>query len=237
MILAIVHTAASSSSLLSRVLRRAGCLNVVSPSDGEEIRKGTVYVAPPDRHMIVEGHHLRLVRGSREHHHRRAIDPTFRSAAVAYGPRVIGVVLTGCLDDGTGGLMVVRAHGGEAVVQNPSSAMFPAMPENALSMVPDAHVVTLEEMPAFIVKLVSESVEDLRPATRTDALTIRDVRMAELDMAAVESDIRAGKPSVFGYPECGGVLSGKSIRVACCASVAASDTRTPLSICAPNTAR
>jgi two-component system chemotaxis response regulator CheB len=73
-------------------------------------------------------------------------------------------------------------------------------------MVPDAHVATLEEMPALIAKLVSESLEDLRPATVTDALTIRDVRMAELDMSEVESDILTGKPSVFGCPECGGVL-------------------------------
>jgi two-component system chemotaxis response regulator CheB len=181
-------------------------LNAVNPSDGQEIQNGTIYVAPPDRHMVVEGNHFRLVRGPRENHHRPAIDPTFRSAALAYGPRVVGVVLTGCLDDGTGGLMVVRAHRGEAIVQNPSSAMFPSMPESALRMVPDAHIATLEEMPALIAKLVSESLEHLRPATVTDALTIRDVRMAELDMSEVESDILTGKPSVFGCPECGGVL-------------------------------
>jgi two-component system chemotaxis response regulator CheB len=205
-VLVVVHTEASSSNLLPRVLHRAGCLNAVNPSDGEEIRNGTIYVAPPDRHMVVEGHHLRLVRGPRENHHRPAIDPTFRSAALAYGPRVVGVVLTGCLDDGTGGLMVVRAHGGEAVVQNPSSAMFPSMPESALKMVPDAHIATLEQMPALIAKLVSESLESFRPAPAADALTIREVRMAELGMSEVESDIRVGKPSVFGCPECGGVL-------------------------------
>ena len=205
-VLVVVHTAASSSNLLPPVLRRAGCLNAITPDDGSTLEKGKIYVAPPDRHLVVEDHSLRLVHGPRENHNRPAIDPTFRSAALAYGPRVIGVVLTGSLDDGTNGLMVVRAHGGEAIVQNPTSALFPAMPENALRMVPDAHVVTLEEMPSLIVKLVSEPIEDLRPARVTDALAVRDVRMAELDMAAIESDIRAGKPSVFGCPECGGVL-------------------------------
>lgn len=219
-VLVVVHTPASSAPLLPRVLRRAGCLNVVSPSDGEEIQKGIIYVAPPDRHMVVEGHHVWLVRGPRENHHRPAIDPTFRSAALAHGPRVIGVVLTGCLDDGTGGLMVVHAHGGAAIVQNPSSAMYPSMPESALRMVPDAHTATLKEMPELIAKLVSEPLEDLRPAGVTDALTIPDVRMAELDMSEVESDVRAGKPSVFGCPECGGVLweihQGGLLRFRCC---------------------
>jgi two-component system chemotaxis response regulator CheB len=156
--------------------------------------------------MMVGDHHVSLVRGPRENHHRPAIDPTFRSAALAYGPRVIGVVLTGALDDGTGGLMVIRAHGGEAIVQNPASAMFPGMPQNALKMVPDAHVATLEEMPALIQRLVSEPVEHVRPATSIDTLAVKDVRMAELDMSEVENDIHAGKPSVFGCPECGGVL-------------------------------
>jgi two-component system chemotaxis response regulator CheB len=170
------------------------------------IKKGNIYVAPPDCHLIVDRHHLRLVRGPRENHHRPAIDPTFRSAALAYGPRVIGVVLSGSLDDGTGGLMVIRAHGGEAIVQDPASAAFPSMPENALKMVPDAHVATLNEMPDLIAKLVSQPLHVTQPALVTDALAARDVRMAELDMAAVESDIRLGTPSAFGCPECGGVL-------------------------------
>ncbi|HEX8893026.1 MAG TPA: chemotaxis protein CheB, partial [Terriglobales bacterium] len=135
-VLVVLHTAASSSNLLPRVLHRIGCLNAITPDDGETLKKGTIYVAPADRHMVVEANHLRLVRGPRENHNRPAIDPTFRSAALAYGPRVIGVVLTGSLDDGTNGLMVIRAHRGEAIVQNPTSVLFPAMPENALRMNP-----------------------------------------------------------------------------------------------------
>ena len=100
-VLVVVHTAASSSNLLPPVLRRAGCLNAITPDDGGTLEKGNIYVAPPERHMVVEDHSLRLVHGPRENHNRPAIDPTFRSAALAYGPRVIGVVLTGSLDDGT----------------------------------------------------------------------------------------------------------------------------------------
>jgi len=205
-LLIVMHTSSSSSNLMPRILRRAGCLYAATPVDGETIQKGKILIAPPDRHMVVEDHRIRLIRGPRENHHRPAIDPTFRSAALSYGPRVIGIVLTGSLDDGTGGLMVIRGHGGEAIVQDPASATFPAMPENALKMVPDAHVVTLEEMPALIAKLVSERVDDSRPATSSDTLTVNDVHMAELDMSKVEKDIHAGRPSVFGCPECGGVL-------------------------------
>jgi two-component system chemotaxis response regulator CheB len=205
-VLVVVHTTPSSSNLLPQVLRGAGCLNAVGASDGDLIKKGNIYVAPPDRHLIVDRHHLRLVRGPRENHHRPAIDPTFRSAALAYGPRVIGVVLSGSLDDGTGGLMVIRAHGGEAMVQDPASAPFPSMPENALKMVPDAHVATMKEMPALIAKLVSQPLKDPQPIIAPDRLALSDVRMAELDMAEMESDVHVGTPSAFGCPDCGGVL-------------------------------
>jgi two-component system chemotaxis response regulator CheB len=192
--------------MLPNVLRVAGCLTAITPVDGDPIKKGAIYVAPPDYHLIVDRHHLRLLRGPRENRHRPAIDPTFRSAALAYGPRVIGVVLSGALDDGTGGLMVIRAHGGEAIVQDPESAPFPSMPKNALKMVPDAHVATMDEMPALIAKLVSQSVKDGQPSTQLDKLAVSDVRMAELDMDEMEREIHAGTPSVFGCPECGGVL-------------------------------
>jgi two-component system chemotaxis response regulator CheB len=205
-VLIVLHTSSSSANLLPRILRRAGCAYAGTPVDGEVLEKNKIYIAPPDRHMVVEDHSLRLIRGPRENHHRPAIDPTFRSAALAYGPRVIGVVLTGSLDDGTGGLMVVRAHGGEAIVQDPASALFPAMPENALKMVPDAHVVPLDEIADLIAKLVAEPVRDVQSAASTDTLALRETRMAELDMSEVEKDIHVGKPSVFGCPECGGVL-------------------------------
>lgn len=111
------------------------------------------------------------------------------------------------LDDGTAGLMVLRAHGGVAVVQDPRTAMFPSMPQSALARVPDAHVATLHEIPDLLVKLVSEDVKDLpAPVPWRDEETKREIRLAEFDMAEIENEMRNGNPSQFACPECGGVL-------------------------------
>jgi two-component system, chemotaxis family, protein-glutamate methylesterase/glutaminase len=120
--LIVLHTSNRAENLLPRVLERAGKLPVSHPRDGERIQRGKVYIAPPGFHMIVEDGYLRVLQGPRENLQRPAIDPLFRSAAAAYGSRAIGVILTGMLDDGTAGLMVLSAAGGEAIVQDPESA-------------------------------------------------------------------------------------------------------------------
>ncbi len=206
-VLVVLHTSPSSGGLLPQLLTRAGPLPASYPSEGESIRLGRIYVAPPDYHLIVEPGRLRRVQGPRENHHRPAIDPTFRSAALAYGQRVIGIVLSGLLDDGTSGLMVVRAHGGTAVVQDPSTAMFPSMPENALERVPDAHVASLDNLPKLLTHLVQEKITLQKPArSANDQLAQSETRYSELDMSEIEKEVRAGDPSQFACPECGGVL-------------------------------
>ena len=100
----VLHIPAQSPSLLPDILNRAGSLKVVSATDNAEIENGHVYVAPPDFHLLIESKHMRVVSGPKENRHRPAIDPLFRSAAAAYGSRVIGVILTGSLDDGTSGV-------------------------------------------------------------------------------------------------------------------------------------
>jgi two-component system chemotaxis response regulator CheB len=157
--------------------------------------------------MVVEGNLLRIIQGPRENLHRPAIDPLFRSAASFYGPRLIGVVLSGLLDDGTAGLMVLRAHKGEAIVQNPETAMFASMPGSALEQVPDAHVLELSEIAECIVRLTSEklpesAVGDHRPEPNLD----QEVEVVKMNMAAMENEERPGQPSAFACPECGGVL-------------------------------
>lgn len=115
-------------------------------------------------------------------------------------------MLTGLLDDGTSGLMVIRANGGVAIVQDPQTAMFPAMPWNALERVPDAFVVPLADAPGLITSLVAESIEAAERMPSASDPAAAEVRLEELDMSEVENEIRSGKPSAFGCPECGGVL-------------------------------
>jgi two-component system chemotaxis response regulator CheB len=183
-LLIVMHTSPNSGGLLPKLLARAGLIPAIHPNNGEVLKKGMIYVAPPDRHLIVESVILRTIRGPRENHHRPAIDPTFRSAAVNYGPLVIGVVLTGLLDDGTSGLMVIRANGGVAVVQDPRTAMFSAMPEAALERVPDAHVAPLSEIAPLLTRLVAEEIPvDPEPRKgKADRGANSEIRLAELDI-------------------------------------------------------
>src|SRR5919202_4143414 len=129
------HMSAESPGLLPEILERAGPLPAAHPEDGEPLQPGRIAVAPPDRHLLLEPGYVRLTRGPKENHFRPAIDPLFRSAAAAYGPRVIGVVLSGALDDGTAGLWTIKDRGGLAVVQDPDDALFAAMPRSALENV------------------------------------------------------------------------------------------------------
>jgi two-component system chemotaxis response regulator CheB len=205
-VLVVLHTSNHEGSVLPNILGRAGPLPAIHPKDGARIRKGHVYIAPPDVHMIVADGHLQLVAGPRENLHRPAIDPLFRSAAAAYGARVIGIVLTGLLDDGTSGLMVVRASGGEAIVQDPETATFASMPGSALKQVPDAHVLPLEQIPAMLVRLSGDRLPDGAQPERFPPHADKDIKIAEFDMSEIQNEARLGSPSEFACPDCGGVL-------------------------------
>jgi two-component system, chemotaxis family, protein-glutamate methylesterase/glutaminase len=206
-VMIVLHTASHAKSLLPQILERAGKLPVSHPSDGEAIERGRVYIAPPGFHMIVEDGVLRVLQGPRENRHRPAIDPLFRSAAAAYRERVIGVVLTGMLDDGTAGLMVVSASGGKAIVQDPGTALFPGMPRSALDNVPAARVATLQDLPALLVQLIGSPLPAGTSRLREVPLgAAKETRIAELDMKEISSEERLGRPSPFGCPDCGGVL-------------------------------
>jgi len=130
-VLIVLHVGANRS-LLPRLLAAAGPNPPVHAQDGEKLRMGHLTVAPPDHHLLVDDGSLRLTRGPKENFARPAIDPLFRSAALAYGPRVIGVVLTGSLDDGTAGLQAIKQCGGLTLVQDPTTAFAPSMPASAL---------------------------------------------------------------------------------------------------------
>lgn len=206
-ILVVLHTSGRSGSLLPQILGRATLLKTSHPEDGTRIQHGHVYIAPPDFHMIVQGNHIRVLQGPRENLNRPAIDPLFRSAAVSAGRRVIAAVLTGMLDDGTSGLMVVKAHGGVPIVQDPETAMFSAMPRNALEQVRDARVLPIETVGPELVRLVREEIpDDAEPAAHLGSLEEKETRLLELEMPQLENDERPGRPSAFACPDCGGVL-------------------------------
>lgn len=200
----VVHFPPHSTSVLPRIITRRGGMTAMHPEDGMPIELGCVYVAPPDRHLIVEHGHVRLARGPRENGARPAVDPLFRSAARAYGARVIGIVLTGNLDDGTAGLMAVKSAGGLAVVQQPDDALYPGMPSSALRHVQADHVLPLAEIPGLLVRRVGEPVEQkgAGPVARQQNT---EVDIAEMNPAALESE-RAGAPSGYVCPECSGAL-------------------------------
>src|SRR3954447_1871614 len=151
----VLHTSPQSPGLLDGILTRPGKLAALNAINGERLRPGHIYVAPPDFHLVVEPGILRVTKGPRENRFRPAIDPLFRSAAQVYGPGAIGVVLTGSLDDGTAGLWTIKQLGGCAIVQDPSDALFPGMPENALTHVDVDYVVPLAELAPLLMSLTS----------------------------------------------------------------------------------
>lgn len=200
----VVHFPPYSTSVLPRILARAGALPAVHPSDGDPIEHGTIYVAPPDHHLLLEDGRIRLTRGPRENGHRPAVDTLFRSAARAYGRRVAAVVISGNLDDGTAGLGAVRVRGGAAVVQDPEDALHPGMPGSALAVVGADHVVPLDRISATLVDLATSPLPESEPPVpnRLD----KEADIAEMDVDALQDDDRPGTPSGYSCPECHGSL-------------------------------
>ncbi len=159
----VLHISPATRSVMPELLSRAGPLPARHPRDEEATSRGTIYVAPPDMHMLLRPGHVILRRGPLESSSRPAIDALFRSAAVAYRSRVIGVVLSGLLDDGSAGLMAIKACGGICVVQEPDDAMWPEMPRNALSHDGVYYRATVADLPALLTRLVSEAPGEMPP--------------------------------------------------------------------------
>jgi two-component system chemotaxis response regulator CheB len=162
-IFVVQHTRAHTPSYMAQILNRAGLLEARMARDHEPLRHGIIYVAPPDHHLLVKRDQVRVVQGPRENKVRPAIDPLFRSAAANHGPRVIGIILSGLLDDGTAGLLAVKRCGGVAIVQNPKDAAYPDMPESALVNVDVDYCLPIAEMGAILERLVWESVGESPP--------------------------------------------------------------------------
>lgn len=202
-LLIVLHVGAHPS-LMPALLSARGPLKAKHAIDGEPIAPGHIRMAPPDHHLLVDGRRLRLSRGPKEHHSRPAIDPLFRSAALAMGPAVIGVVLTGRLDDGTAGLQAIKACGGMAVVQHPSDAIESSMPSSALRYVEVDHCVPLAAMAGLLVALVGAKAASAPPAPLGLARHEHALSLSEGD--PMEHLQAIASPSPFVCPDCKGGL-------------------------------
>jgi two-component system chemotaxis response regulator CheB len=217
-ILIVQHLAPHQPSHLPQLLQRRSRLVVAAAADGEDLAHGRVYVAPPDCHLLVERGRVRVVRGPKENRFRPAIDPLFRSAAFAYGPRVIGVVLSGSLGDGAAGLWAVKTCGGVTIVQDPQDAAFSDMPSHALATMRADHVVPAGEMAPLIARLTRQKASNGAPTAPRKDLAI-EVDFAEKNERDIRDMDALGKPSAFTCPSCHGSLwsmdDGELLRFRC----------------------
>ncbi len=201
------HISPASRSVLPEILTRAGPLPARSPGDGEPILPGHIYVAAPDHHMLVRCGKILMRRGPHENRSRPSANVLFRSAALAYGGRVVGVVLTGLLDDGTEGLIAIKAAGGTSVIQDPEDAEWPSMPRNALLRDHVDHAVPLNRLGALLVRLSEEQAGPGIPLP-DDFETEDRIAAQEFAVATLEPGLATpGANSAYSCPDCGGVLN------------------------------
>jgi two-component system, chemotaxis family, protein-glutamate methylesterase/glutaminase len=204
-VLVVLHIPASGSNALAAILDRAGPLQARQAQHGEPLTLGTVRVAPPDHHLLVVDDRLALSLGPRENGHRPAVDVLFRSAARALGPRCIGVVLSGALDDGAAGMVAVRQRGGVGVVQDPDDAMQTGMPTSAIQAASPEHVLPMTQIAGLLARLAGEQVPDEVFAAPTDLMEV-ETAVAQFDMSHIEGDEHPGSPAGFSCPDCSGAL-------------------------------
>ena len=217
------HMSSDIRGILPQVLNRVGPIGAVHPVDGERVESNRIYVAVPDHHLVLDEGQIRITRGPKENRFRPAIDPLFRSAARDYRRRVIGVVLSGSLDDGSAGLWTVKNRGGLAVVQDPWDAEVASMPENAIRAVAVDHVVPVDKMADLLTRLSQEEVPDTSEAEMKDKKEVEktdiEVRIAAQDSAFEMGVMSLGELTPFTCPDCHGVLSalkdGKLKRYRC----------------------
>ncbi|HEX5585287.1 chemotaxis protein CheB [Gaiella sp.] len=215
-VLVALHVPADATSRLPEILSRAGSMRAEHVEDVQELASGRIFVAPPDRHLVVEEGRVKATRGPRENRHRPAVDPLFRSAARWYGQAVVAVLLSGGLGDGIAGTQAVKERGGVPMIQDPDEALFPGMPASVRDLVQHDHCLPAAEIGRLLPTILAGSAP--RSEARDEGI-VYETDIAELDTDALEGDGRQGKQSAYGCPECGGVLweldDGSSLRYRC----------------------
>ncbi|MDR5735959.1 chemotaxis protein CheB [Caballeronia sp. LZ025] len=203
-IFVVMHIGAWPSRL-PQILAADSRLPVVHASDGEAIAVGTVYIAPPDRHMLLADERIVLSTAPKENFARPAADPLFRSAAVNFGDRAIGVVLTGKLDDGAAGLKAIHACGGYTIIQDPSTCVAPDMPQAALKAVPPDVVAPIEDIGPAIVKALTDSSSKGFDMNERERATL-ELKIAATGHSTPAELERLGHRTSMTCPDCGGVI-------------------------------
>lgn len=204
-LLVVLHLPPEAPSVLDRILGRVSRLPVSFVRGGEELAPGRIWIAPPDRHLMVVDDRLLLTRGPRENSLRPSIDVLFRSAARALGQRVISVVLSGMLDDGTAGSLAVGARGGAVLVQDPDEAAYPGMPQSVVATVAGAQRAGVDGLAAEVDRLCRTPVARVEHEEASEVLTM-EVELAAMEESAVQAAERPGVPAGFGCPECFGSM-------------------------------
>ena len=204
----VQHIAPNSPSFLPKIFADVGSLPAIHPADGQNIENGKIYIAPPDYHLLLDDGHMRVVRGPQENRFRPSIDALFRSAARSYGPRVLGVVLTGYLDDGTVGLQAIKKRGGITIVQDPEQADYPAMPRSALQYATIDHCVRVEDIASLLLRLTNESAAEEQAPEVPKAMEFESNIAQQLmnTKEFLESVEKIGTRTTYTCPECSGSI-------------------------------
>jgi two-component system chemotaxis response regulator CheB len=204
-ILVVLHVPSSGANALPRILERVGKLPVDIAAPQQDLQRGRIVIAPPDRHLVVLGDQLRTSHGPRENGHRPAIDVLFRSAARSCGPRVIAVIMSGSLDDGTAGAIAVKELGGLVLAQDPAEAAYSGMPESVIKHVELTEVATAAQLGRMVSQLCRTPATPLA-APSDPALRAPETGMADLYDVAPMTEEHTSQPAGFGCPECHGTL-------------------------------
>lgn len=200
------HMSPDIRGILPQVLNRLNTIYAAHAYDKEEIKPNRIYVARPDHHLLIEEGRVRVTHGPKENRFRPAVDPLFRSAAYAYDKRVIGVILSGALDDGTAGLWTVKHYGGVAIVQDPMDAEVASMPENAMRQVKVDYCTGVSQLADLLVRISKETVTQNTQAMKDERIR-KEIQVAAEERALEKGILNFGELSPFTCPDCHGVLS------------------------------
>ncbi|GEO11310.1 chemotaxis protein CheB [Segetibacter aerophilus] len=219
-IFVVLHVHPSTPSNLPQILANYGPLLASHAEDGEKIKPRRIYVAPPDHHLLIENGRVLVRKGPKENRFRPSIDVLFRSAAYNYGSRVIGIVLSGMLNDGTSGMWSVKHLGGTCIVQDPEEALYESMPENVLREVDVDFSMPVSRMGKLLEELVNQNAPKMHEITPEQMELMKmEVIIASNDNAFELGILNKGELTPFTCPECHGTLislkEGTTVRFRC----------------------